>query len=302
VSNRLEAEVRPPWPYRLPLRGAGNGTTRVGDGVVTRLLWTGVEPIVAHAWQIRSGDVRFRVEGDVSMDELEAALGRMRFILGVDEDLSEFVAEFKRDPVLGPALRRRPWMRPRRRASPWEALSAAIAGQLIEATRAAAIERRIVRRWGRRVEAPRPLRSGWLRDAPGAGVIAGRAPAELAGLDLSGGRSIAMIRCAREVAGGRVDLARTDHDERLLRIREIGPWTVQCLGYHGRGDPDALPAGDLAYVKLVGRLANLRRRATVPEVEEYFARFAPFRALAAAFAAAHYHSGVQAGPPLRLAA
>ena len=294
--------MRPPWPYRMPLRGAGNGTTRVGEGVLTRLLCGESAPIVAHAWQIRSGEVRFRVEGEASADALEWALGRMRFMLGVDDDLSEFFAEFKRDPVLGPALRRRPWMRPRRRPSPWEALSAAIAGQLIEASRAAAIERRMVRRWGRKVPAPKPLRSGWLRDAPGAEEIAGRAPAELAGMDLSGGRSIAMIRCAREVAAGRVDLDRADHDERLTRVREIGPWTVQCLGYHGRGDPDSLPAGDLAYVKLVGRLAGLRRRATVPEVEEYFKRFAPFRALAGAWAATHYHSAVQTGPPLRLVA
>jgi 3-methyladenine DNA glycosylase/8-oxoguanine DNA glycosylase len=302
VSNRLEAEVRPPWPYRLPRRGAGNGTTRARDGIVTRLLWPGAEPIVVHAWQVRSGEVRFRVEGDVRPQELEWALERMRFMLGVDEDLSEFFAEFKRDEVLGPALRRRPWVRPRRRASPWEALSGAIAGQLIEASRAAAIERRMVGRWGRKVEAPEPLRSGWIRDAPDAEAIAGRAPAELAGMDLAGGRAIAMIRCAREVAAGRVDLTRPDHDERLLAIREVGPWTVQCLGFHGRGEPDSLPAGDLAYVKLVGRLAGLRRRATVPEVEEYFARFAPFRGLAGVFAAIHYHHAVQTGPPLRLAA
>jgi len=304
VSNPtcLEAEVTPPWPYRLPRRGSGNGTMRVRDGIVARLLCVGEEPIVGHAWQIRSGAVRFRVSGDAPREELEVALERMRFMLGVDDDLSEFFAEFKRDEVLGPALRRRPWVRPRRRPWPWEALAGAIAGQLIEASRAAGIERRMVRRWGRGVEAPAPLSSGWLREMPRPEVIAGRAPAELAGIDLSGGRSIAMIKCAREVAAGRIDLTVPEHDEHLQRIREIGPWTVQCLGFHGRGDPDSLPAGDLAYVKLVGRLANLRRRATVPEVEEYFERFRPFRGLAGIFAAMHYHSAVPVGPPLRLAA
>jgi 3-methyladenine DNA glycosylase/8-oxoguanine DNA glycosylase len=301
-SGILEAEVTPRWPYRLPRRGSGNGTMRARDGVVSRLLCVGAEPIVAHAWQVRSGEVRFRLSGDAPAAELEVALERMRFMLGVDDDLSEFFAEFKRDPVLGPGMRRRPWIRPRRRPWPWEALSGAIAGQLIEASRAAAIERRMVRRWGRAVLAPSPHRSGWLREMPRADVVADRAPAELTGMDLSGGRSIAMIRCAREVAAGRVDLTRPAHDERLLRIREIGPWTVQCLGFHGRGEPDSLPAGDLAYVKLVGRLTGMRRRATVDEVEEYFERFRPFRALAGIFAAMHYHSAVQTGPPLRLAA
>ena len=138
-TNRLEVEVKPPWPYRLPLRGAANATTRVRDGVVTRLLCLGSEPVVAHAWQLRSGEVRFRVAGQASDAELEVALGRMRFMLGVDEDLSEFFAEFKRDPVLGPALRRRPWMRPRRRPHPWEALQSENAGQLSEGSRGAAI-------------------------------------------------------------------------------------------------------------------------------------------------------------------
>jgi 3-methyladenine DNA glycosylase/8-oxoguanine DNA glycosylase len=55
---------------------------------------------------------------------------------------------------------------------------------------------------------------------------------------------------------------------------------VQCLGLFGRGEPDSLPAGDLKYIKLVGRLAGLGRRATVEEVEEFYAPYEPFRGLA----------------------
>ena len=32
----------------------------------------------------------------------------------------------------------------------------------------------------------------------------------------------------------------------------IGPWTLECLALHGQGRDDQLPAGDLAYIKLVG--------------------------------------------------
>ena len=69
-----------------------------------------------------------------------------------------------------------------------------------------------------------------------------------------------MVRCAREVARGRARLDDPDSDRRLLAIAEIGPWTIQCLGLHGRGEPDSLPPGDLAYVKLVGYLAGLAPR------------------------------------------
>ena len=40
--------------------------------------------------------------------ELELALERMRFALGVDDDLGEFYRRFRRDPLLGPLIRRLP--------------------------------------------------------------------------------------------------------------------------------------------------------------------------------------------------
>jgi 3-methyladenine DNA glycosylase/8-oxoguanine DNA glycosylase len=224
----------------------------------------------------------------------------MRFALAIDDDPTDFFRAFKRDPLIGPVIHRRPWIRPRRRPWPWEALAWAITEQLIDLRRAHAIQRRIVRRWGPRV-APRRRSDRPLRDVPSAELISGRAPAELVGMDLTEARALALIRCAREVTAGRAVLDDPSQDRRLLAIREIGPWTIQCLGYKGRGDPDALPAGDLAYVKLVGHLAELGRRATVEEVEEFFAPYAPFRALAGTYALAGHHKRVAQGPPLRRA-
>jgi 3-methyladenine DNA glycosylase/8-oxoguanine DNA glycosylase len=77
---------------------------------------------------------------------------------------------------------------------------------------------------------------------------------------------------------------------------------VQCLGLYGRGEPDSLPAGDLGYLKLVGHLAGNGRRATVEEVEGFYAPYAPFRGLAGEFTLRGLHGRVAQGPPLRLAA
>jgi 3-methyladenine DNA glycosylase/8-oxoguanine DNA glycosylase len=120
-------------------------------------------------------------------------------------------------------------------------------------------------------------------------------------MDLTEARALAMVRCAREVTAGRANLDDPTTDRRLLAIREVGPWTVQCLGLYGRGDPDSLPAGDLAFVKLVGHLAELGRRATAEEVEEYFAPYAPFRGLAGTFAVVGWHKALKRKGPLRLA-
>ncbi|HJS96423.1 MAG TPA: hypothetical protein VJ741_19305, partial [Solirubrobacteraceae bacterium] len=39
-------------------------------------------------------------------------------------------------------------------------------------------------------------------------------------------------------------------------IPGIGSWTIQMLAFTGQGRLDQIPAGDLAYVKLVGRLSS----------------------------------------------
>lgn len=290
----LEIELSPPSPYRLPAYGGEDGVMRAQRGVLNRLLHVDGCPVLVRAWEPGRDRVALRAEPLDPLEirapaparasarvaaepELELALERMRFALGVDDDLSEFYRRFRRDPLLGPLLRRRPYLRPRRRPWPWEALAWAVVKQLIETGRAARIQRRLVGRWGCRLGTGR----GDLRDVPTPAVIAGRAPVELESMGLALRRAIALRRVAGDIAAGRCDPAQPTADRHLLSMREIGPWTVQCLGLYGRGDPDSLPAGDLMYLKLVGRLAGLGRRATVEEVEEFYAPYAPFRGLAA---------------------
>ncbi|HEY5942220.1 MAG TPA: hypothetical protein VIT89_05085 [Solirubrobacterales bacterium] len=310
-----EAEVRPPSPFRLP-RGSSDRTLRVRGGVATRLLHVEGSPVLVRAWQPAGDRVRFRAEavepervalppitlppcpGPASRDQLEQAIERMRCALWVDVDLSDFQRRFRRDPLLGPLIHRLPGFRPKGRPWPWEALAAAVVGQLIEARRAALIERRIAGRWGSRLGEGREA----LRDVPGPAAIAGRAPAELEEMDLVGKRALALRRLARDVAAGRCRIDDPDADGRLLAMAQIGPWTVQCLGLFGRSELDSLPAGDLAYIKLVGRLRGDGRRATIPEVEEFYAPYEPYRGLVGTLTLAGLYRMVSQGPPMRLAA
>ncbi len=89
----------------------------------------------------------------------------------------------------------------------------------------------------------------------------------------------------KQVAAGRVDLAQHEPAwRRLLTISNIGPWTDEKLAFEGQGRDDQLPAGDLAYIKLVGKLALLGRRATVEEVRAFFAPYEEFAGLAGWYA------------------
>ncbi|HEY2435864.1 MAG TPA: hypothetical protein VGH93_01695 [Solirubrobacteraceae bacterium] len=275
----VRVEVRPCWVFRLPRRGGLDGLTRVRGGVLHRLLHHGDEPVLVRVAQLAHDRVLFGAQAET--DELARwGIERMRRALGIDEDLRGFYDRFRSDPLIGLSVRANPGLRPAGKPDPFESLAWAICEQLIEFDRAAAIQRRLVFRLGRRCSV-----SG-LRDAPSAATLAAQAPALLTSFDLSESRAIALVRAAREVASGRVDLESSDQEHgwrRLARIRGIGSWTIQMLGLTGQARLDQLPAGDLAYLKLVGRLrsgGDPWARATEAEVGELFAPYAPWAGLA----------------------
>ncbi len=266
-------------------------------GVLERLLHRGEEPVVVRVAQAAPDRVVFGAWARTQAGA-EHGIARMRFALGVDEDLRAFHARFARDPLIGASVRRRPWLRVRRRPEPWEALAWAICEQLIEFERAAAIERRIVARLGRRHVPTRPVvpaqrdrcgsrDGGELRDVPTPQAIAGVAPALLQALDLGAGRARTLVRTAREVARGRVDLHCADHERtwgRLRAIPGVGPWTVEMLALHGQGRHDQVPAGDVGLLKLVGRRlsgGDPHARAQEHEVRAFFAPYGEWAGLAA---------------------
>jgi 3-methyladenine DNA glycosylase/8-oxoguanine DNA glycosylase len=281
----LRVEVTPAGPFRLPRRSGMDGLLRRRGGVLERLLHDCDQPVVVRVAQPSREVV---VLGARAATRAAAAYGirRMRFALGVDEDLRAFLRRFARDPLIGRSLRARPWLRAGRRPEPFEALAWAICEQLIEYERAAAIERRMVASLGRRGSDWDGV-PGRLRDLPRVELLAGTAPALLQSFDLAASRALALVRVAREVARGRVDLHDGEHERgwrRLRAIPGIGSWTVEMLALHGQGRHDQVPAGDLALLKLVGRQlsgGDPYARADEQQVREFFAPYGEWAGLAA---------------------
>jgi 3-methyladenine DNA glycosylase/8-oxoguanine DNA glycosylase len=246
--------------------------------VLHRLLHAGELPVLVRVVQLSPGRVLF---GARAADRAAAEWGieRVRAALGIDHDVEPFYERFRFDPLIGTSVRANPGLRVAGKPDPFEALAWAICEQLIEFERAVAIQRRLISAFGRRCE--------WagMRDAPTAAMIAAQAPARLESMGLSATRAVALVRAAREVASGRVDLHDPDHERgwrRLRAIRGLGSWTIQMLALTGQGRLDQLPAGDLAYLKLVGRLRSGTPygRATEQEAAELFGRYDPWAGLA----------------------
>lgn len=320
-----EISVRPVAPLRMPRLVGGDLVFRLRGPWLERLLVLDDEAMIV---RVREGRGEFVFAADpvdpallegpgsgplreAGEEALAEGIERMRFSLGVDDDLSDFHRSFRNDPILGRALNGRLQNRPMRRPVAWEALLWAITEQLIEYRRAARIQRQMIRRFGVRLapgvavrsadvagrlpRSPRSRGESGLVTVPSPTAIAGAAPAELEACGLSARRSVAMVKVAREVASGRVDPMDPAGDPRLLAISEIGPWTLACLALRGRGEADALLAGDLAQLKLVGYLKGLGRLAEIGEVEEFYAPYAPWRGLAGEYLAMAAGSAVH-GP------
>jgi DNA-3-methyladenine glycosylase II len=269
----LRAAVRPPWPFRLP-GGSADGLLRRRGTSLQRWLHVGEVPVHVAAIQ-PSADRVILAARAADGDAAAEGIARLRFAIGVDDDLRAFHERFRDDRVIGRAVRANPWLRVRRRCDPWEALLNAITEQLIAFEDAVAIQRRLIARLGRRCP------DSGLRDAPTPARVGEQAPAWLTSLELAPKRALALRRCAREVAAGRIDLE--GHDvRRLLAIPEIGPWTVEMLGLHGQGRYDVVPAGDLGYLKLVARVKTGDPRARVEEDEAraFFEAYGEWRGLA----------------------
>ena len=136
----VRAELRPKGPYSLRLSGrhASDATRVVSAGTYRATIRVGEKLERVHALQRPDGTI-------VVAAESEAGVDQVRFALGLDDDHSEFLERFARDALLGESIRQLRGLRPMRTGTVAQALLRAVAGQLIQASRARQIERTIVR-------------------------------------------------------------------------------------------------------------------------------------------------------------
>jgi 3-methyladenine DNA glycosylase/8-oxoguanine DNA glycosylase len=237
----ISAAVRPrgPYSFRASTRHASDATRTLVDDVLVAALASGG---AGRAWQQANGTVQLRAPSDAGIDEL-------RFMLALDDDHSEFLRRFARDPLIGAATRRLRGLRPLRTATVSQALLRAVCGQLIQARRAREIERTVIRAvtaqlTGTRLHAP-----------PGRKTLGRLAPAELRRLGLGTRRAAALTRICRSVDLERLrGLPGDASADRLLRERGLGPWSVGVVFLQGLGRYDRGLVADLGLVKLCSAL------------------------------------------------
>jgi len=230
-----ELGVRPRGPYSLALsaRLSSDATRRFHDGVLTGL----VDGAVVQARQSPDGTVWLRGP--------RPAIERLRWILALDDDHSEFLRAVRDDQLLGLAARELRGLRPVRVPTVAQALLRALCGQLIEAKRARLLERKIV-------QTISPRRPDGLCAAPSSAALGRLSAAHLRRLGLHERRAATLVRILRQLDLERLHGVPTDAAAaRLERERGLGPWSVGVICLQGLGRTERGLVGDLGLVKLV---------------------------------------------------
>ena len=256
----VEAVLRAAGPYSLRLTaGSDTWKARLPGGH-----W-------ASARQMQDGCVIVRAS-------CESAVPEARFMLALEDDTAEFHRRFAHDPLIGPTASRLREMRTRRKATVTHAVIRAVAGQLVQASKALEIERAIIRACG--------------DDPPTHEGLAGLSPARLTACGLAASRAATLTRLARTLDLERLR-DRSDALARLGRERGVGPWTVGVVSLQGLGRYDAGLVDDLGLVKL---LASLRRRWPEPgETAELLAPYGEWQGLASVFLLQGFKRGLVPG-------
>jgi 3-methyladenine DNA glycosylase/8-oxoguanine DNA glycosylase len=281
----IRTELRPTGPYSLHVSGrhASDATRVVVDGTYRATIRVGERLERVHALQQPDGRI-------VVAAESEAGVDHVRFALGLDDDHSEFLRRFVDDPLLGETLRRIRGLRPMRTGTVAQALLRAVAGQLIQASRARQIERTVVR-------AATPALNG-LHAPPTAADLARFSPAELGRLGLGARRAAALIRLCRAIDLERLKAHPTQAvAARLVRERGLGPWSVGVVCIEGLGRYEYGLYRDLALAKLASALWG--RWVEPEETDELLAPYGEWAGLASVYLLAGYARGFV---PLPLAA
>ena len=270
----VAADLRPRGPYSLALaaRHAGDATRTFRDGVLTATLPAGW----GVAWQRPDGMVTLRATCEEAFDQL-------RFCTAIDDDHTPFVLRFKRDPLLGPSVRLLRGLRPLRTATVAHALLRALCGQLILASEARRMERRIVRE----ATAARDR----LHAPPTTTDLARFSPAELRRLGLHARRGATLARLCRSIELERLkELPTTAVADRLERERGLGPWSVGVVCLEGLGRFERGLEGDLGLVKLLAAMRG--RRVEGWETAELLEPYGEWAGLASVYLLAGYGRGL----------
>jgi len=275
----VELAVTPRGPYSLALsaRIASDATRTFRDGTLTQALSVDGNVELARVRQSPNGTLMIRADS-------AAGAERLRWLLALDDDHSDFLVRVRGDALLGRASRELRGLRPVRVSTVAHSLLRAFCGQLIESKRARRLEQTIVR-------ALCAAGDERLHIAPTTHDLGTLAPSQLRALGLHARRAAALVSICRSLELERLHEQPSDVvAARLGRERGLGPWSVGIVCLEGLGRYDRGLVGDLGLIKLLR--AQRGREVEGWETAELLEPYGEWAGLASVYLLAGYGRGL----------
>lgn len=200
-------------------------------------------------------------------------------LLGLGGDSLGFERKLEQKPDLLPLLGTRRGLRIPLSPTPFEALAWAIIGQQINLSFAYTLRRSLAELCGTRFNEP-------LIAHPTPEQVARLDPADLRGHQFSQRKAEYLIDTARLIASHDLpledfwELPVPQTEKQLLKVRGLGPWSVNYLLMRGYGFADCVPLGDSGLRTALRRFYKLESPPDTEQTLKLMEPFAPYRSLA----------------------
>jgi DNA-3-methyladenine glycosylase II len=252
------------------------------DALHKGMVWNGLPACLSVHFVDARALAELAVDGATGAGNQAALVRLVEHMLGLDQAIEAFELAYRKHPQLGPLLERQAGLRVPVAATPFEALTWAIAGQQISVSAALSLRRKLIQAAGVR-------HSGGLLCYPDAAHVAALDEEELRAAGFSQTKALTVLAVSELVLAGDLplddwllDLPVDAVRERLLAVRGIGPWTVNYTLLRGFGWLDGSLHGDVAVRRALQALTGSVEKIGEAAARDWLAGFSPWRALVGA--------------------
>jgi DNA-3-methyladenine glycosylase II len=289
----MEAIIYPKAPFDFPRmlrRHQSTGKNKLAvvnleEGSYRRLVRLGKRVVlldVINCGTIHEPKLLVKIPDILSEKERTEVLELVRLTFSTELDLSDFYRQCSKQAEMEAILRKYYGLRIILEPDLFETMVKTIISQQLNLAFAATLIDRLVSLAGEKAEVDGVEYSLF----PTAEQVAALSYEQLRACSYSQRKAEYVIDFARGVADGRIDLKRLwslSDDEimiRLLPIRGVGRWTVECLMMFGMGRTDLLPAADIGLRNAVKKAWGLPYQPTEQEIRQLGADWSPWRSYA----------------------
>ncbi len=285
--GQITFRLSPVQPFRLEFtawalrRRPGNVIDRWDGKTYRRVLAIGARPREVAATQAGS-HLRVTVTGERLTASTKALVtATLQRLLGLQIDLSAFYRLAAQDGRLNLLARRFRGLKPPRFPTVFESLINGISCQQLSLVVGLLLLSRLAEACGLAF----PGSDGLAYAFPRPEDVAGLRPGALQRLGYSSAKARAILRLARRVATGRLDLeALADLDdeaalERLTTLPGVGRWTAEYVLLRGLGRIHLFPGDDVGARKHLGHWLHLRKALDYERVGRLLRQWRPYAGL-----------------------